>query len=393
MSSPLPHTLVCTIGTSLIYPNLAKLPKSENSYHEWLNEQPEKDRESLIPDLIFELQEAFRSNKLELVASLLGRLPEETRLCGAEINSIFDLISKRYCQSNCQLILCHSQTPDGNTIKTILEFFYRKKGYQVISEEIEGLQDKNPKLFRTKGLRNLAKTASKAIRDNSPKFCAINATGGYKAQIAIAVLIGQALEVPVYYKHERFSEIIAFPPMPISFNFDLWLEKSSILSILEREEIIEWNKDLDKDWNEQMETLVERDGEAMWLSPTGQIFHETFKGRFKSDLDLFLPTSIPTNQKIKPELTDHGWGNARFKILDFLQKITDKCSYVKQCRTNYWNQDLSSFTRFRNKENQIEGILSNGSWTVKFVVHTSANTVGQLNACIADLNDRIPDFN
>jgi len=36
---------------------------------------------------------------------------------------------------------------------------------------------------------------------------AINATGGYKAQIATTALIGIALDIAVYYKHERFNEM------------------------------------------------------------------------------------------------------------------------------------------------------------------------------------------
>ena len=82
----------------------------------------------------------------------------------------------------------------------------------VEAREIDDLQDADPKRFRTKGLRNLAKVVCGVIRDYGAANCAINATGGYKAQIAIAVLMGQALGVPVYYKHERFDEIIAFPP-------------------------------------------------------------------------------------------------------------------------------------------------------------------------------------
>ena len=58
------------------------------------------------------------------------------------------------------------------------------------------------------------------------------------------------------------------------------------------------------------------------LSPTGQIFHETFKGRFESDRDAVLPPLVSINQKKQPELTDHGWGNARTPILNLLQMIT-----------------------------------------------------------------------
>ena len=40
----LPHTLICTIGTSLIYPNLNGLPKDRIAYEDWLKKQPKEDR-------------------------------------------------------------------------------------------------------------------------------------------------------------------------------------------------------------------------------------------------------------------------------------------------------------------------------------------------------------
>ena len=72
------------------------------------------------------------------------------------------------------------------------------------------------------------------IRERSAAACAINATGGYKAPIAVAVLLGQALGVPVYYKHELFSEIIAFPPLPVALDFEVWMRVSGTLFELER---------------------------------------------------------------------------------------------------------------------------------------------------------------
>jgi hypothetical protein len=44
---------------------------------------------------------------------------------------------------------------------------------------------------------------------------------------------------------------------------------------------------------------------------------------------------------------------------------------------------------FRLRGEDIEGVFSNGSWTVKIIVETSATTTGQREACIADLNHRI----
>ena len=385
------NTLICTLGTSLFKPNLFNLPSQEN-YDNWLGKQPQEDQKYLNYDLIANLKAALADKNWKDLAKLLGSIPGKTRLCGAEINSITDLIERGYCQEKSSVFLCHSATDEGRDIAKILEYYYKAKGHKTEPQEIEHLQDKNPKLFRTKGLRNLAKKISEIVRNQSSQYCAINATGGYKAQIAIGVLMGQALGVPVYYKHEQFSEIIAFPPMPIGLDFNLWLGISGWLTVLDRGEMVAW-EEIEADWDERLEALVERieinGKDYLELSPTGQIFHESFKGRFESDRDRVLPSTIPNNQKKPPHLTDHGWGNARHSILSFMQKIIDEYPYVQGCRTHYWNPDLSSPVLFRLKGEEIEGIFSNGTWTVKFIVDTSATTPGQRAACVADLNGMI----
>ncbi|MFM6355576.1 MAG: putative CRISPR-associated protein, partial [Planktothrix sp.] len=215
-------TLISTVGTSLIYPNLSGLPADETSYETWLKRQPLSEQPLFNYELISNIRIALQQKNWKQLADGLAQLPGTTRLCGAEINSISDLIQRGYCIEKCTLIFCHSATPDGENIAEILKYYYQSQGHRTEPKKIEGLQDDQPKLFRTKGLRNLAKTISQIVREQTPRYCAINATGGYKAQIAIAVLMGQALGVPVYYKHERFSEIIAFPPMPIGLDFSLW---------------------------------------------------------------------------------------------------------------------------------------------------------------------------
>ena len=143
---------------------------------------------------------------------------------------------------------CHSATDDGRAIGKILKIYYEDRGHNVKPIEICDLQDENPRRFRTYGLRNLAKEICKVIRNYSSSTCAINATGGYKAQIAIAVLLGQAIGVPVYYKHERFNEVIKFPPMPVSLDFEVWMKASGMLFNLEEDAIRK--SEYSEDWEE-----------------------------------------------------------------------------------------------------------------------------------------------
>ena len=65
----------------------------------------------------------------------------------------------------------------------------------------------------------LAREICTSIKNYESEFCGINATGGYKAQIAIAVTIGQAARVPVYDKHELFNDITSFPPCQLLLIF------------------------------------------------------------------------------------------------------------------------------------------------------------------------------
>lgn len=386
------NTLICTVGTSLLRPNLLGLPDASH-YEDWLRRQPPADQPHLTLEAVLALAAAFTRRDELTIAEELARLPGTTRLCGAEINSITDLIARDYCQDRSTLCFCHSDTAEGLQVARIIQHYYELQDYPVELYAIADLQDHDPKRFRTKGLRNLAKTVCRIIRERGAPFCAINATGGYKAQIAIGVLMGQALGAPVYYKHELFSEIIAFPPMPISLDHTLWMRHSGLLAALDRHDVLR-EADLDlEDWDERLETLVERvpiDGDTyLEISPTGQIFHETFEGHFESDRDQLLPPPVPVMRKAKPTLNDHSWGNARGSILTVMQRIIDECPYVQGCRTHYWNSDLSRTSLFRLKGEEIEGVFSNSSWTVKIIVETSATTAGQREACVADLNHRL----
>ncbi len=372
--------LLCTVGTSLFRPNL------ENLKRDLQDGKIGEDRRQLA--------EAYLRADWAAVALALSDISAEERVCGAEINSVASMIQRAHAPPDCGLFLLHSATRDGNAVSLILEQYYKAQGHSPVERiEVPDLQDEDAKRFRTHGLRNLVRKMCGVIGERSAAACAINATGGYKAQIAVAVLVGQAVGVPVYYKHEQFSEIIAFPPLPVALDYEIWMQASGMLFDLDGVHELTPSRLYADDWDEKYESLVNRieiDGEEyLELSPTGQIFHETFRERFRSNSDQILPP--PAIEKRPPRLEQAGWPGQHPEVGRFLEQVTAGIPQVVQCATTYYNPDLSERTRFRSWGDRIQGVYSDGRYCVKFVVESSAQTVGQRNAVVAMLNQWLAD--
>ncbi|WP_025324149.1 putative CRISPR-associated protein [Deferrisoma camini] len=371
MREPL-HTILCTVGTSLVG-----------------HITPAAGRPSALPDVA----EAWSEGDFEAVARRVAALGPDDRRTGAELQSLYDLVARGHARPDARIELFHSATPDGRAAARVVAEVLRRRGHPVELHEVEHLQDADPKRFRSKGLRVLVKLLCRAVRAWGTAGTGIDATGGYKAQIAVAVVIGQALGVPVFYRHERFPEVISFPPLPVSLDYGLWMRWSGVLAALDRGEWVRW-LDVADDWEPVMETMVERvaleESEFLDLSAMGQVFHEAFRHRFRSEADRLLPP--PATQKSQPRLTDHAWGGARTRIGALLARVVDDTPYVTSCRTHYWNPDLPSACLFRLRGEGIEGVWSDGTWTVKFWVDTTAVTPGQREACVADLNARVAQW-
>ena len=391
---PKPNTLLCTIGVSLFYPNLSNLAKETQtdpilcSLSEVYSAAAQEQQRRI------EAESEYRVPRKEWteVGNRLQKVKPTDRLCGAEINSVTDLLGQGVIEKD-HLHLFHSDTDDGEAIATVLESYFTRTRWNVNIHRVEGLRDDAPDKFRTQGLRNLAKLFGEQVREahREHRSCAINATGGYKAQIAIAVLMGQALDIPVYYKHERFDAIIPFPPMPVALDFSLWERASGMFTVLAKGNSCEpWERFKDG-WDERFEPLVNRvpmDGkDYLELSATGQIFHETFRSRFQESKATRLPRAATPDEKETPKMREHAYNQAQVSIFRFLQRITEDLPYVRYCYTTYWNPDLPESTRFRMSGTDVEGIYSNGSWCVKFIVFTTIENNDQLPIVVADLND------
>ena len=364
------HTLICTVGTSLLG-NLNRVQEGETD------------------GVRTAMREAYRQGNWLKLAKELGKVDPGDRMCGAEINSVTDLLSHDHVAKG-QLHLLVSDTRDGEAMGATLTHYFRQAGWRADCHRIEGLKDDDPRSFRTRGLRNLVKTIGARVQEAGAQFCAIDATGGYKAQIAIAVLMGQALGIPVYYKHERFSEIIPFPPMPVVLDSSLWERANRMFFALSKPGAWEPATRFEEEWDDRLETLVDRvaiDGEEyLELSAIGQIFHEASQTRFRRLSANRLPRAASPSEQEEPKLHHHGYKRAEEPIRRYLTQVTRSRPYVRFCDTKYWNPDLPDACGFRPSRDGVEGIYSNGTWCVKFRVVTTADEQADLGVVAADLN-------
>ena len=314
----------------------------------------------------------------EEAARHIKRLEPQERSSGAEINSIDALLAEEFVAARPEIHFFHSDTDEGRAIGGLLKRVYELRGWRdngVQMHEIAGLRDDDPKLFRTRGLRNLVRQLCDRIRQYGPSACAINATGGYKAQIAIAVMIGQALGVPVYYKHEHFIQqtIIGFPPLPIALDEALWRNNLGIFETLHQADDFVSINQFAEEWDEKLESLVEREiqeGETFLnLSSAGLIMHENFRDR----IDLGKVEALkPARRQEAPRIGSDHFSAKQDEIRNYLWGVIRGNPFVRTCRSFYTNPDRPQKNDFRLSRGQVMGIYSDGSFSAKFWVETTA---------------------
>lgn len=332
-----------------------------------------------------------------LARILAGKEPSD-RQCGAEINSITNILQKDYLQDRSKLFLLVSDTEDGKFLGQVLGHYYQERSnkwrfHAVEAITLSGLTDADAKSFRTEGLRNLVRAVAGIVRQHGSNRIVINATGGYKAQISFAGMIGQALEISVCYLFERFNEVIELPPQPISLDLSFWLENVGLFFQLAAD-----MADGDPSAYDQRFTalvdVIESDGQQhIGLSAMGALFHESLCYRFAQQRDALLPppTNLePAQKEIKYEDNNHGKHKG---LAGWLERLRER-PYVKRIYTHYYNPGLPTKICFRPSAkgdlDKVEGWYSDGKATTKFDLVTTASKEMQRNAVIADLAGIVP---
>lgn len=202
----------------------------------------------------------------------------------AETSSIHSLIKDGIVDECQNLYLLSSDTEEGRKINAILKEYYKNTFMNVYTLTIEHLNGKEPLLFKEEGLKNLVKLIVQIIQATPAhgKECVINATGGYKAQISFAGLIGQVLKIPVYYQFEGFPSVIQLPEIPVSLDYKVWLKHFKLLQHLYNHGVIS-NKVVNYEINEELKELVKESNGQLSLSSVGLLIYEVLWKNFKDD--------------------------------------------------------------------------------------------------------------
>jgi len=207
--------------------------------------------------------------------------PELNKNASAEIQSIEAILDKKnLSQQDYKIYLLHTATSLSELAAKILcQDVYKSK---TVCVPVAGLEVKTSKTFNDEGFKTLADEILKILDAHKNDKVVLNITGGYKGIIPIATLIGQLLNIPIFYIYEDSETPIEIAQLPINFD---WSSIESIASYMTAEylESIPPHSDLYKLFDSAK--LVKVENGVVKISGIGQILHKTlFKGALSNSI-------------------------------------------------------------------------------------------------------------
>jgi len=227
----------------------------------------------------------------------------------AETNSL-----NRILEKGDKVIFLHSETEEGRLCASILSRFYGEQDFHTLSMEVENLTYAE-KQFKMRGLRSLVAKMIKLIEDerNTGNEVLINATGGFKAEIAYATLVGLLFDTPVYYIHDAFKDIIDFPPVPISWDLSLIEQYVDFFRWIDED--LRQSDEVDRrlrGFPPKLRVLLTEEEGYTFLSPAGEAFYQAWRRQHRMNEVEKIPLGEPTGKKISV-LQGHRtlWGHVK----------------------------------------------------------------------------------
>lgn len=199
----------------------------------------------------------------------------------AETNSLARLL-----QEGDRIIFLHSQTDEGKRCAEALRRHFENQGFSTGLREVPDL-DYSESRFKMRGLRSLVASMIEVIRQERQqgREIKIDATGGFKAEIAYATLVGLLFDTPVFYIHQAFRDIIEMPPTPIGWDYSLLADYEEFFAWISED--LRSKRAVDEHLRglpPEIRLLLAEEGDYTFLSPAGEAFYESYKDRLQQQV-------------------------------------------------------------------------------------------------------------
>jgi len=211
------------------------------------------------------------------IVPLLKFIEETGIKSSAEIESIEKLRQKQVNITEGKFYLLVSDTKDGRFVGKVLKLYFRTLNYNVEIIKIKGLVPQ-AKEFAKIGLVNFINSVADIIEKHSGNAI-INATGGYKAEISYATVLGILYKLKVYYLFDNFEEIIDLPQLPLNFDFNYFKKYYENMEMVLNTASFEYAKDCYEKLPEILKPLffVNENLGKFYLTPNGVAFMRAYK--------------------------------------------------------------------------------------------------------------------
>lgn len=277
----------------------------------------------------------------------------------AKASAEMNVLGRLLLEDRDEVVLLHSETLEGELCAGALERFLSSKcscGKRLLPG-IDYRQGFQAALARFVAIliEELAK-ARKGGRDVS-----INAAGGFKAQFAGSGLVGLLFKVPVYYIHELHRDLVVIPPIPITWDMNLfaiaewffeWIEED----VRSYDEVHERLRSFDPETRGQIEALLETEDGCTLLSASGTAFFEAFRVRTETDPS----TVIFLSDYAVKQLQNGGHRQVSKKLVDKISNQTVR----EHLSGNKVNSDCRFFPGAEAKDEHVVFFEENGSVVV-----------------------------
>ncbi len=298
----------------------------------------------------------------------------------AETNSLLKI-----AKPDEEIVLLYTNTKDGKRCATEVQRFLQSQKWSQVKLKMLLLEN-NEAQFESHGLRELVNILvdeiSQGQREN--KEVIINATGGFKAEIAYTTMVGMIFEVPIKYIYQHFQKPITFPALPVSWNIDLLLEYDDFFKWLDEEPRLESAveqrlKAIPKsERNSILPLLLPPDSEDyIYLSPAGEILWRRVNQQREIGSLLAEPAASEVAEKDKiSNSLDEVKHHYPKDTLKFAQQVA-KLAPVEEIIGGHFENTTMRRVKKVFDDGSIRVLWADGEKAVNIMIRTTARGLAQ----------------